>query len=459
MLLQLLAAPERRGQLVDDVVFLRGQGVGVRRVHCGEVAVLQGVGGSANSDGLVLIVDLVQQQAVLHAELGVPDDLLALQLEEDDGDGLVHPGGEELILLRILLRVRPRQLHGKAVGVAVLVHLVGEDGQGPQGDTVAGLDDLQVVVVDGVGQHRGHQRPGTGGGAHPQNIVVAPLDVHAVVVQQGVHDNIRPWTAVEDIAHDVQMVHRQALDDAGHRLDEAGGLADADDGVDDVLVVIPLVGLLVVGVEQLVDDVGIVLGQSLSHLGAGVLGGHPAADFNEPVEGDLVPLVQILYLLLHQGQLFLGVIDERGQLIPVVPGHAGAEQLIQFLFNHAGTGVQDVQERLVFSVDIGDEVLRALRQVHNGLQVDDLRAGGLDGGILFGQQLQIAQFLRLEGLLGLHNGSLLLGKPPRELIHHRPVFWEPGICPQYEDTSCAGRSQGGRGPDFGVPLSAGHALF
>ena len=312
--------------------------------------------------------------------------------------------------------------------------------------------------MDGVGQHGGHQRPGAGGGAHPQNVVVAPLNVHAVVVQQGVHDDIRPGAPVKDVAHDVQVVHRQALDDAGHRLDEAGGLADADDGVDDVLVVIPLVGLLVVGVEQLVDDVGVVLGQSLSHLGAGVLGGHPAADFNEPVEGDLVPLVQILYLLLHQGQLFLGVIDKRGQLIPVVPGHAGAEQLIQLLFNHAGTGVQNVQERLVFSVDIGDEVLRALRQVHDRLQVDDLRAGGLDGGVLFGQQLQITQLLRLEGLFGLH-GSLLLGKPPRKLIHHRPALRAPDTCPQYEDTSCAGRSQGGRVPDFGVPPSAGHAPF
>ena len=37
-----------------------------------------------------------------------------------------------------------------------------------------------------------------------------------------------------------------------------------------------------------------------------------------------------------------------------------------------------MQKRLVFPVDVGDKVLRALGQVQDGLQVDDLRTGGLD---------------------------------------------------------------------------------
>src|SRR5699024_723415 len=107
-------------------------------------------------------------------------DLLPLQLKQDDGDGLVHPGGEQLILFAVLVGVIAGELDGEAAGVAVLVYLVGENGQGTQGDAVARLDNLQVVIVDGVGQHRGHQGAGSGGGPHPQNVMVAPLDVHTV---------------------------------------------------------------------------------------------------------------------------------------------------------------------------------------------------------------------------------------------------------------------------------------
>ena len=57
-----------------------------------------------------------------------------------------------------------------------------------------------------------------------------------------------------------------------------------------------------------------------------------------------------------------------------------------------------MEEGLVLPVDVGDEVLGPLGQVQNGLQVDDLGAGGLYRGVLPGQQLQVAQLLWAEGL-------------------------------------------------------------
>ena len=60
---------------------------------------------------------------------------------------------------------------------------------------------------------------------------------------------------------------------------------------------------------------------------------------------------------------------------------------------------------LVLPVDVGDEVLGALGQVQNGLEVDDLRAGSLDGGILAGQHFQVVQVFRAAGLGGLHAGT------------------------------------------------------
>ena len=261
----------------------------------------------ADGNGFVFVVDFVQQQPVRHAEFGTAQQLLALQLEEDDGDGLVHPGGEELVLLGVLLGVQIGHLDAEAAGVAVPVDLVGEDTQGPQGNAVASLDDVEIVVADGIAEHRGHQGPRARGGAHPQDIVVAPLDVHAPVAHQAVHDDVRPGTTVEDIADDVQMVHGQGLDGGAHGLDHIGGLADGDDGVDEVLEIVFLGAVLVTDVDQLVQDLPVALGHLLPDMVAGVLDGDEAADLDQTVEGDAVPLVQVLLAVRHQLQLGLGV--------------------------------------------------------------------------------------------------------------------------------------------------------
>ena len=188
----------------------------------------------------------------------------------------------------------------------------------------------------------------------------------------------------------MEPVHHHPLDEVAHGDDEALGPVDVDDGGDDVLVVIPLVVELVVGVEQLVDDVGVLLGQGLPDLGAGVLGGDQAADVDETVEGDAVPLLQLFRVFGlggHLAELLLGIVDEGGQLVPVGLGDAGGEEGVHLLPDHAGGRVEDVEEGLVLAVDVGDEVLGALGQVQDGLQVDDLTAGRLDGGVLAGEHL------------------------------------------------------------------------
>ena len=111
--------------------------------------------------------------------------------------------------------------------------------------------------------------------------MVAPLDVHAVVVQQGVHYHVCPWPPVEDIAHNMEMIHRHPLNDLAHGLNKAGGLVDVDDGVDDIFIVVPFVRLVIMGMEQLIDDIGVVLGQSFPDLGPGIFGGYPAAYLDE----------------------------------------------------------------------------------------------------------------------------------------------------------------------------------
>ena len=59
------------------------------------------------------------------------------------------------------------------------------------------------------------------------------------------------------------------------------------------------------------------------------------------MEGDLIPFIQIIVEYpQNQTQFFLRIVNQSGQLIPFRAGQAGAQQLIQFLFHHAGAGVE-----------------------------------------------------------------------------------------------------------------------
>ena len=337
MLLQLFGVFKGIRQLVDNMVFLGGQFVGIAGVHCGEITVQHGVDLAVYGDGLVLIVDLVQQQPVGHAELRAADHLLAFQLEKNDGDGLVHPGGEELVLFGVLVGVGAGELDLELVGIAVLVDLVGEDGQGPQGDAIARLDDIQIVVADGVAQNRGDQSSGAGGRAHPQNIVIAPLDVYIIAGHEAVHYDVRPGAPVENVAHNVQLVHNQRLNDLADGPDHIGGLTDLDDGVDDVFVLVPAGAALLNEVNQLIQNLLIVRVHIGADLGSGVLGGHEPAQVNQTVDGQPVPLVQILLLIGNQRQLGGGVVNEGGKIVAILPGHGISEQFLQLFLDFAGT--------------------------------------------------------------------------------------------------------------------------
>ena len=61
-----------------------------------------------------------------------------------------------------------------------------------------------------------------------------------------------------------------------------------------------------------------------------------------------------------------------------------------------------MQKRLILPVEIGNKMLGPLGQIQNRLKVHDLAAGRLDGGVLLGQELQIAKFLLGEDFLLLH---------------------------------------------------------
>ena len=190
MAAQPLAFGKGGGKIVEDRLFAGRQAIGIGGIKGGQLHAFERIGLSAQGKGFAVFQEAVQKPASLHAVFGMARDELAFQLEQKDGDGLK----------------RSRFAHGTGVGLA------GEQRQRAQADAVTGFQQLHVVVLQAAAHDGGHAHGVAGGRAHPQDIMVAPFDVHGVVIQQQIHDSVRMGAAIVDIAHDVQPVYRQALD-------------------------------------------------------------------------------------------------------------------------------------------------------------------------------------------------------------------------------------------------------
>ena len=90
--------------------------------------------------------------------------------------------------------------------------------------------------------------------------MIAELDVEGVVLHQSVHNDVGTGAAVEDVADQVEAIDDESFDDAADRDDEVLCLADLDNRIEDVVVILFLVMQIEVDVDEFVDDVGILRG-------------------------------------------------------------------------------------------------------------------------------------------------------------------------------------------------------
>ena len=229
-----------------------------------------------------------------------------------DGAAMEHTGG-----VGAAGSVGVRHPDGQIV---VAVELLGHPLQVAEVDAVAVLHHAVVVVSEGGLQHRADADGTAGRRAHPDHVVVAPLDVHIVVAHQQVKDDVGAGAAVEQVAHDVELVHGQPLDELAEADDELIGAAILDDAADDLAVVEVFVVVLEVGVEQLIQNVTAAGRQNQAQdVLPGVLGRDKTADVDEPQQRLTVPLFQRFLVgaaLLEPGQLLVRIVDQSRQLGP-----------------------------------------------------------------------------------------------------------------------------------------------
>ena len=218
--------------------------------------------------------------------------------------------------------------------------------------------------------------------------MVAPLYVVVAVMVQGIHDNVSSWTAVVDVAEDVESVNAESLYYLADGLYERFRLACGDDGVEDAAVIVVLVLARRSLVQQLLNDICELAWQRLAYLGAGIFRRHPSQHLHKLVESDVVDVLHVRFLLAHQLEFLARIVDEGTELVDVVLPHVRGEEFVHLALDVSRSVLEDMAERLVFAVNVGHEVLGAFGQIEDSLQVDDLGGGRLDGGEALRQHLQ-----------------------------------------------------------------------
>ena len=121
--------------------------------------------------------------------------------------------------------------------------------------------------------------------------MIAPLDIDIIILHQGIHDLVSAVAAVEYIADNVKFINDRVLDELRNGDDESIGTANLDDAADDIVdiggAIIILISFGVI--EQLINDIGKIVGHGLAHLGTGVLTGGLAADLDQMQQGGGIP--------------------------------------------------------------------------------------------------------------------------------------------------------------------------
>ena len=145
MATQMIGSSELRYELIDDSLLFLCKIVRAFGIDGGEVACAHLPGGAVDIDGAVVCIDLVEQQTILHVELGVAHDDLPLELEQQDVDGFDE----------------------RCDAVVGVIGLVCEGDKGAQRDAIIVFEDLVVVIAQIIAQDADDARFFACGGSHP----------------------------------------------------------------------------------------------------------------------------------------------------------------------------------------------------------------------------------------------------------------------------------------------------
>ena len=285
-------------------------------------------------------------------------DNLALHLELNDGDGLVHLGCQPRIhrIIDILIQ----NLRNKALARIIVVNPGREHGQRTEIDTVAVFQHIEAVVADRNAQHIADAGQVAGCRSHPGNIMVSPLDIHIMELHQLFHNNIRPGASVKNVADNMQAVDCQILNQFTQRDNKFISDPDVDDRTDNLAVVYPFIVIIIIHMKKFIDHIGKFRRHFLSHLGTGVFGRNHLADLDQTVNGNSLPVVRRQALQLHLAHHPLGIVDHVSQFHLFFFRNNMSECLRDLFPDNTGSTAEQMDKCLILSVQVTEKVLGSL---------------------------------------------------------------------------------------------------
>ena len=88
----------------------------------------------------------------------------------------------------------------------------------------------------------------------------------------------------------------------------------------------------------------------------------------------MIPVFDVFVRLFHEFEFLFRVVNECAKFFFLAFSYLASEQFVDFSLDVSRCVFQDMSERLVFAVKVGEEVLGAFRQVEYGLKVNYLGA-------------------------------------------------------------------------------------
>ena len=320
------------------------------------------------------IIDFVQKQPALHMIVRIPLDDLALQFEHDNRNRPLRR--LERRIIRILLRREQRQR--------------------PQPDCIALFQHIRIIVAQIVPDDIRDAGLTAASRPHPEDIVVAPLDIERRAFHDLLENRIRPRTAVKEIPDNVHVIHSQPLHQHCHRLDELSTAVNLHDHIQQPLVIDELrLICLRPRIHELDDHRREPIRDEALHLRQRIFIGHELGQLDKPRQILPVPFRCIPAFDAHALDLFLRIVDQRAELGLLLVRQPRPENIVHFLLDDAGAVVQYMEERLILAMQVAHEMLDALWQAKLRLQMHQPLINGFFRRIFFRQEPQILHFLRL----------------------------------------------------------------
>ena len=179
------------------------------------------------------------------------------------------------------------------------------------------------------------------------------------------------------------------MDDVADGDDEVPCLPSLYDSLDDTVHVGIFILVVRVFVKELFDDVCELLGQGFADLASRVLAADGLADQNEAQECIRIEVREVVVsALFYHLEPFLRIVNEGTEVAHHVLWKRAFEEVIDLSLDVAAGIAKDVEERFVFAMDVGHEMLCAFRKTEYRLEVYDFRACALAVRERLGKQLQ-----------------------------------------------------------------------